>query len=193
MSTGLFRASKKITKSVLRSRREQALQAPQQQSRAHEQYQGQRDFHDDQRAARAPLATGGARRAVLEVLVRIVAGSLQRRNHAEGQADQCGHAQTEGEHRGIDTDRAGARQAWRGERRERAHADQRHVPTTPPIAASSRLGEQLPDDATASGAERAAARITAPPYATRKSSSPAVPHAMTNERMTAPEWRRAPA
>ena len=68
--------------------REQVLQAAQQQTRRHEQHERERDLGDDERAARRTSTAGGASRADLQVALRIVSHGLQRRNHAERQADR---------------------------------------------------------------------------------------------------------
>ena len=57
--------------------REQTLKAPQQQSRAHEQHERQRDFRDDERAASAPVPAAGGPGALLEIPGVIVARRLQ--------------------------------------------------------------------------------------------------------------------
>src|SRR6476619_4205913 len=104
----------------------------------------------------------------MKVPLWITAGCLQRRHDTEDQTDQRGDAQSEDEHGAVDTDRGGARQAWRAEGDERTNADDRHghAEYTADSSEEQALGEQLADQPALTGAEGGAEReLAAPVYA----------------------------
>ncbi len=63
--------------------REQTLEAPQQQSRAHQQHYGKRNLGDDQRAARKLIATRGAPRTLLQSHLRVATRGMKRRKQPD--------------------------------------------------------------------------------------------------------------
>jgi len=148
--------------------REQPLEAPEQQSGADEQHERKRHLRDDERAADAPVSAGRVSRAMLQVLMRIAARRLQRRHQPASQTDQRRDAPSESEHGAIDADCAGARQARWAERHERAHAEHRHGHADAAAHGGEEqvLGEQLPDEPTAAGAERGTQRELGAPVDT---------------------------
>ena len=144
--------------------REQALQAAQQQSRAHQQHEGERDLRDDERAARPLVTTGGTLRALLQSCVQVArdacSAGISPTTSPISVVMPSPKAKTV-----PSTPIAPTRGSPVDERHQRPHTEFRHQ--HPQRAAEDgkqqTLGEQLPDHPRSSRAERGAHREFAAP------------------------------
>ena len=135
---------------------EEPLQAPQQQTGADEQNEGERDLGDDQSTARELMAAGRAARRVLNAAARITARCLQRGHQANGDSDERREGDGKRERRPVDGDRVRARKSRRRERHEGCDTGSRHrhADHAAERGQQQAFREQLPDDPQSPGPER---------------------------------------
>ena len=82
------------------------LQASQQKSGCDEQDQGERDLHDDKRAARELMPARDAHRVLRSAARHAGVEAVACRQETDEQTDQRGQTRGKGEHLRIDSDRA---------------------------------------------------------------------------------------
>ena len=138
---------------------EQMLEAPHQEAGADQKHEREGDFDDDERAPRAIPARHGSRAAAfLERVVQAGSGSGERGNGAEDQAAQQRRAEREGQDPAVDPDQLETLdgQPLGGDGPEKMKPPPRQQQTADAARRGKHeaFGEQLPDEARASGAER---------------------------------------
>src|SRR5437763_2187573 len=139
--------------------RGQPHEAPDEQPRAHQQHERERDLRHHQPALR-PVAPARARRGAALVAQRLLhagARRAQRRQQAERQARHEREDEGEGEYPGVEPDLVHARHARPdGERGGEAPAGQQHARGPSDERHHHALGQELPRQPHAIGAERPA-------------------------------------
>ena len=147
---------------------EQALQAAQQQPRAHEQDERERDFRDDERATGRKVAAGGAARASRRPPCRSLRDACSAGTSPTPKPTSVVTPSAKANTAPSSRSRPPAA-ARRAERDERPHAEQRprHPERPAERGEQQALREQLPHESRAPGAERGAHGELAAPFARR--------------------------
>ena len=136
--------------------REQMLQATQQQSGAHQQHEGERDFGHNQSSAQPLVTTSGSMRALLQSELQVPARRMQRRNKPDHHPDHCRDSERESEDCAVNANRAYPRQSGWTERHKRPYTEFRddHSKRAAQYGKQQALGEQLPNHPRSSRAQR---------------------------------------